>query len=375
MPVNIKNVLELLQSKIDAVDNSTSIYDLEYLFKAAKKAAGSVIHEFDSDGALPDVNDTNIRIAFIRNRGVVAYNNGKWDYAVGEEVPDLYAVIGSALGYTMGGYIPGNSNVIDAFSFTSDGNATDVGDLTIARYDLSGGKSTTHGYALQGYPSPTGIVDKFSFASGGNAISAATTRYNYGSADAQNFENIFLIGGTVVNNGIDKFALATETNTTAVASLVQIGYDMAGHSSITHGYSSGGLSPSTINVIQKFPFAITSGSSTDVGDLVSVKYSGAGVSSQTYGYWAGGSPTADMLQKFPFATDTNASNVGSLATQGGSTYVSGNQSGENGYATGFYAPPSAKYDQIQKWPFATDTNASAIGFLSASHFHAASTSN
>ena len=34
----------------------------------------------------------------------------------------------------MGGHTPSRNNVIDRFSFTSDGNASDVGDLTVGRY-------------------------------------------------------------------------------------------------------------------------------------------------------------------------------------------------------------------------------------------------
>ena len=38
----------------------------------------------------------------------------------------------------MGGNTPTRNNVIDRFSFTSDGNSTDVGDLTVGRYAPGG---------------------------------------------------------------------------------------------------------------------------------------------------------------------------------------------------------------------------------------------
>ena len=47
--------------------------------------------------------------------------------------PVPYTFQGSNFGYTSGGAAPTPSNVIDKFSFTSDGNASDVGDLTVAR--------------------------------------------------------------------------------------------------------------------------------------------------------------------------------------------------------------------------------------------------
>ena len=78
---------------------------------------------------------------------------------------------GSVSGYTSGGFFAAK-NVIDKFPFASDANATDVGDLTQARYALAGQSSTVSGYTSGGslWPSvlqPT--IDKFAFASDGNA--------------------------------------------------------------------------------------------------------------------------------------------------------------------------------------------------------------
>ena len=59
--------------------------------------------------------------------------NKKWEYKL--------RVIGSgtlvlAYGYTSGGY--SSTNVIDKFSFGSNNNATDFGDLTVARSGIAG---------------------------------------------------------------------------------------------------------------------------------------------------------------------------------------------------------------------------------------------
>ena len=71
-------------------------------------------------------------------------------------------------GYASGGYTGANSDVIDKFSFSSDGNATDVGDLTVARYGAAGQSSSTYGYTSGGYAN-SNVIDKFSFSSDGNA--------------------------------------------------------------------------------------------------------------------------------------------------------------------------------------------------------------
>ena len=89
------------------------------------------------------------------------------------------AALSSTHGYTMGGwnYIPGEAQPngglvdIDKFSFASaTTNASNIGDLTVLRYDVAGNTSTTHGYGVGGwaYPgdTPTGynIIEKFPYA-------------------------------------------------------------------------------------------------------------------------------------------------------------------------------------------------------------------
>ena len=77
-------------------------------------------------------------------------------------------------GYCIAGGGTPNSDVIEKWSFDSDGNATDVGDVVVPGYGRSGTSSTTHGYACQGWQSApisslTNAIDKFSFSSDGDA--------------------------------------------------------------------------------------------------------------------------------------------------------------------------------------------------------------
>jgi hypothetical protein len=76
------------------------------------------------------------------------------------------------------------------------------------------------------------------------------------------------------------------------------------------GYSSGGAASS--NVIDKFPFAADA-NATDVGDLTQARFGAAGQSSDEFGYTSGGSsPVSNVIDKFPFAADANATDVGDL---------------------------------------------------------------
>ena len=95
---------------------------------------------------------------------------------------------------------------------------------------------------------------------------------------------------------------------------------ISGASSITHGYMLGGHgSPQT--EIDKFPFA-TDSDSTDVGDLHTGEAYASATSSLTHGYMAGGGhPQINNIQKVSFTTDGNATDVGD--TTDAAAYVSG----------------------------------------------------
>ena len=77
-------------------------------------------------------------------------------------------------------------------------------------------------------------------------------------------------------------------------------------------YVVGGWYPLT-NVIEKFPFA-SDANATDVGDLTQARRNPAGQSSDASGYTSGGfvPPQVNTIDKFPFAADANATDVGDL---------------------------------------------------------------
>ena len=269
---------------------------------------------------------------------------------------------GTSFGYVSGGIVGrtptfAGTSPIHKFSFTSNVSITDVGILTNIRRMVAGNSSATHGYS-----------------SGGRIPSQA--------------------GGSPPGlvNTIDKFPFATDTNASDVGDLDNSESLMGGQSSRTHGYNTGGhpgvggspAANNASNVIQKFPFA-TDTNGSNVGDLTVGRYSGSSQSSTTHGYFAGGrqpdftpfpfsfTPNPDYLRnqidKFPFSSDTNASDVGDLTTV---MYGNAGQSSStHGYSSGGIIPPApftggVTTDIIQKFPFASDTNASDVGDLAAS---------
>ena len=75
------------------------------------------------------------------------------------------------------GYIAGfyDRINIEKFSFASNGNTTNVGNLTVMRGATGGMTETNYGYTAGGYTYPpyveSTIIDRYSFASDGNATS------------------------------------------------------------------------------------------------------------------------------------------------------------------------------------------------------------
>ena len=103
-----------------------------------------------------------------------------------------------------------------------------------------------------------------------------------------------------------------------------------GFPGIVSGYTSGGnepgLTPDILTTIDKFPFA-SDANATVVGDLAVARRGTAGQSSTVSGYTVGGyagSPTrSNVIDKFPFASDTNATDVGDLTVARG--FIAGQQ--------------------------------------------------
>ena len=178
-----------------------------------------------------------------------------------------------------------------------------------------------------------------------------------------------------VVNTVDKFSLVTTSNATDVGDLLGNRGNNGKASSSTHGYSAGGES----NVIEKWSM-INDENSTDVGDLVSNTLGATeGCWSTTYGYVAGGNPSNNIIQKYPFATDTNATDIGDLTRSGWTDGAGGNQSSDYGYVVGGSIQPRGSpgqaWEDINKWSFATDGNATDIGNLSVGSWSVGSTSS
>lgn len=382
MAINIKNLEELIQKKAYAVTSSTPSADLSAMVETSLLATNS-IRQYDSAGLLPIASTSNDKIAFVLSDKSVRFNNGtKWDsltsgasQAAPTEVPSH--IQGSTFGYSLGGRQSGFYNYIEKYSYTADGNSTDVANLTASPAYHTTSYSSTDAFTHGGYTGAAiASVDKINFASGADATdfgdfpgagsygggnSSPTHGYQGGGSPAPN------AFGAGTNTAIFKFPhSAGSVSTSAVGDLTEASQYNDTNSSATHGYhhAIGGSG----NKIEKYPFASDT-NAADVGDLLDTTGDGRGTNSGLlsdvsggYGYVNLIPPSTYNISRYSFASDGNATDHTDLNTNSWLGAVS--SSTTSGYLAGGLTPPPAGYiNVIQKFPYASTTNGTDVGDL------------
>ena len=279
---DITGLLEAVQKKINAVDSSASTGDLLRLLSAVRQSGTPTVFSYNGDEFpnLLDGTDDLQMLAYNLDSDKLYFQKDRW---LAKRLPLIFQ--GTNFGYASGGGTPSATNVIDKFPFASDTNASDVGDLTVARAEglAAGQSSTTHGYTSGGeYPSASNVIDKFPFATDTNAsdVGDLTAGRRGGTSGQSSEDNGYTTGGIIApsypaSNVIDKFPFASDTNASDVGDLTVARVNGAGQSSGSNGYTSGGRTPSNSNVVDKFPFA-SNANATDVGDLTVARFGPAG---------------------------------------------------------------------------------------------------
>ena len=309
-------------------------------------------------------------------------NENVW-YNVGGGTGDVqpYSYPGLTSGYAQGGGST-RSDVKDKWSFASDGNAADAGNITVARSTFSGYSSQTNGYSAGGRTASapaSNIIDKFAYASDGDSTDVGDLTVETGqAADASSTTHGYTFGGRddATGNFICKTTFSVDANSTDVGDLTFYRYGLSGHSSETHGYASGGVqTPQGYQkIIEKFTFA-SDGNATDVGDITTARGDRtSGNSSLTHGYVAGShqggaSGYTNVIDKFTFASDGNATDVGDL------TQSKLGMAGAGSLTFGYWAGGStgSPSNVIEKSSYATDGNATDVGDCTVALFTRAGT--
>ena len=323
----------------------------------------------------------------------------------------------SNYGYMLGGHEAFFTRDIQRWSYTSDGNATDVGDLICEplvynssgnatskglRYYSGAYMSATHGYVNGGnfaqYASGGGSYaigstkrhEKIAFASPSTVTNITELRKHQNShGGANSGTHGYLVGGMIeINNppaypqfgvhgpspadyvDIDKFTFASDSASVDSSADLTTGRNSGSCvSSTTHGFYAGGYRyvGGTVNIIDKFPFA-SSSNATDHGDCIASEHRNGGQSmSATHGFAHGGQVSGgtmqNVIQKFAFSSNTTATDHGDLTGARAYNSASGASTQGYGYSAGGYTTGWGKVNVIEKYAQASSANATDVGDL------------
>ena len=348
-------------SKITKNMNAAGEFTSEAFSDTLLAASGPVLYDSDADVPIDGVALGSQ--AFVPSEGyLVRLTDEAW-WVVNEALVG-WKYYGLTAGYASG-YIGNISNGtgINKVPFATDVNATLVGDLISGRYNAAPASSATHGYIALGIAAPTNtVIQKFSFVSEGTAVAGGTmpTAGIYSAGGTMSETHGYVMGGWMGSpiTAINKYPFAADDNATAIANLSVASH---GHKMVsTPEYAL--TFPSTASgAYQKFTF-VSEADTTTTSWLSPGGGSNNATASAEYGYNCRNTSPSSFY-KNSFASEATATLAGSL-TVDRVLATAGLSSDLSGYCTGGGGPAS-NFNIIEKWPFSADNNATDVGDLTS----------
>ena len=274
---------------------------------------------------------------------------------------------------------------IDKFVPESAGNATDFGDLTVARHGSSSMGNDTRaifagGWDNYGGSSRSNVIDFITYATTGNATDfgdvAATT--SDANASASNNVRGITFGGRLYSNGnlsnsIEYLTIASTGNAIDFGDLSVGGSNTQRHrqgngmsGSSTRGLASGGYTPAALSNVIQYVTIASAGNSTDFGDMSASTDELGFMSSNTRAVIAGGSGGGgsfrNTLEYVTIASTGNVTDFGDMTAA--KAFLMGASSSTKGFILGGYTG-SADVNTIETITFSTTGDATDFGDLSA----------
>ena len=181
---------------------------------------------------------------------------------------------------------PSGSNPTDEIDFVTIatlGNASDFGNLSVARRYLGSTSSTTRGFWMGGNsPSASDVIDFITITSTGNAADFGNLTAGRSSCEGcSSATRAIVIGGFISPayvNTIDYFTMASSGNATDFGDSTTVSGDSSPCSNSIRGYRVGGGNDSTQMNSIDFVTIATTGNAQDFGDLPVVQSEGGGCS-------------------------------------------------------------------------------------------------
>ena len=219
------------------------------------------------------------------------------------------------------------TNIIDSISIASTGNATDFGNLSVARFYLAAGTiaSATRGVFAAGYDNSNSLntIDYITIASAGNATDFGnlSTGTRYPGAFSSATRGVIFGGATDGANQVnvmEYITIGSTGNATDFGDLSTARAKISGLASTTRGVATGGTNTgSPSNVIEYVTIANT-GNPTDFGDLLVGIGELCSLSSNVRGIVAGGLGNDShygQLQYITIASTGNATDFGDMTVE------------------------------------------------------------
>ena len=241
-----------------------------------------------------------------------------------------------------GGREPSVTDTIQFVEIATTSNATDFGNLTVARTFLDACSNETRGVFGSGAtPSVNVTIDFITIASTGNAQdfgdSTKSSTHSY-AACASPTRGIFAGGyqpsSPKFDNVIEYITIASAGNATDFGDMTTGRFNMTpgGCSSTTRGIFGGGQQLSPVGVMNVIDFITiaTTGNSSDFGDLTVARQTCGACSNTLRGVFGGGNTAPSKINLIDFieiATTGNAQDFGDMLSVIGDAAASSDSHG------------------------------------------------
>ena len=207
-----------------------------------------------------------------------------------------------------------NTKDIAYVTISSQGGASEFGDLNVAQSRNVGLSDSTRGISAGGADPTSNIISYVTIASTGDSTDYGDlTVIRYGSGACASPTRGLIAGGNPNTNVIGYITIQSKGNTETFGNLIDDPNHLAGCSNSIRGLFGGGQNPSNVDVIAYVTIA-TFGNAIDFGNLANATdYLGA-CASATRGVFGGGqTPTKlDTIQYVTIATTGNTIDFGNL---------------------------------------------------------------
>jgi len=307
---------------VDVIVNNNELGD--HNLAAGKSGSGTGHRGLIAGGYSPSLSDLVDRIEYISISTLG--NSQDFGDMTGDGARLASSCASSTRGIFAGGASPAptKTNKIDVVTIASTGDASNFGNLTLARNQLAGCSNSTRGLFGSGdaTASITDVIDYITIASNGDAqdfgdLLAAAEQ----TTSCSNSVRGLWAGGTTpsFSNVIQYVTIASTGNAQDFGDLTNVRVRLGSCSNSTRGLFGAGDTPgnATLNTIEFITIAST-GNAQDFGDLTVARRAGqAACSSPTRGVFAGGQggPSDALLNTIDcveFASTGNAVDFGDL---------------------------------------------------------------